>query len=327
MLPSCTGNAKKTRSNMFVNLRQSGQPAIQQAVQPAIPQAVQRGGLRSSHFFRNGIIKDSPILSQWLVQRTGGQAASRCTLRRPTWHASRAHEEIAVCTDRNHHWDLSAAPIGPVGEKVIEDYWGLRLHKCVLAVLSGVMAGNEQAPGPYSTHRQGDLLYDVSCTAYVAGITNINVLAILDTLFSVGKTGITDMVVHSKVFDEMLYKGMVDVQLGVGQFFQNLRITVDDCVPNPSPSVFDTYFFGPGFLEFGEATPMHSRQYVNRQIGPVTVYDRVCWSVHPMGHGFQGQFANAGGPTNLELAHPSSWRRTAALREHIPFACLRTREF
>lgn len=266
------------------------------------------------------------------------------------------HEEIAVWVDRNNHWSslvISGAIAGAKGEndpiRVIRDlqatYWARRLQKEVLAVLAGVIADNSAAPTGADTHVQNDLRVDVSGGGFVDGVTNIQATSVLDATQTLGdaKTLITNIAVHSVVHNRMKKNDLIDVREDsvAGpkiEFFQDLRVTVDDGLPNPSTGVYDSYLFGPGFLEFGAVDPIPGRSSevvwrpeAGNGSGALEYWSRIRHSVHPMGHAFIAASIGAGGPTNASTtnnyAHADSWSRRAQSRKHIPFAYLRTREF
>ena len=64
--------------------------------------------------------------------------------------------------------------------------------------------------------------------------------------------------------------------------------------------------------------------------GQSTLYNRVEWCLHPVGHKFAASPAD-GGPSNLatapNLAHEDSWQRVYPERKQIKIARLITREF
>jgi hypothetical protein len=263
------------------------------------------------------------------------------------------HEEIAVYVDRNNHWsalNLSSQIAGTKGAndpvrviaELVSAYWARRLQKMVLATIAGVIADNAAAPVG-TEHVQNDLRVDISGGGFVDGVTNINASSVFDALQTLGdaKSQITNIAVHSAVHNRMRKNNLIDDRPDSEggpdlQFFQNLRVTVDDGMPNPSSGVYDSYLFGPGFLEFGAGTPEEATEIVRRAeagngSGSKELWNRVRWSVHPMGHKFVAASIGAGGPTNAattnNLAHVDSWVRSAQSRKHIPFAYLRTREF
>lgn len=263
------------------------------------------------------------------------------------------HEEIAVWVDRNNHWSalaLAGAIAGTKGDNdplrvignLVSTYWARRLQKAVLAVLTGVIADNAAAPSG-SEHVQNDLRVDISGGGFVDGVTNISSPAVFDALQTLGdaKSQITNIAIHSVVHTRMKKNNLIDVtpdsvEGPAIETFQGLRVTVDDGMPNPSSGVYDSYLFGPGFLEFGSVAPMRATETVWRPeagngSGSEELWNRVRWCIHPMGHKFVAASIGAGGPTNASttnnFAHADSWQRSAQSRKHIPFAYLRSREF
>jgi hypothetical protein len=265
------------------------------------------------------------------------------------------HEEIAVFVDRNNHWSatqmagiISGAkgnvdPISVIGD-LVGAYWARRLQKMVLATVAGVLADNSAAPTG-TEHVQNDLTFDVSGGGFVAGVTNFTAESLYDTLQTMGDADnvITNIAVHSAVRNRMRKNNLIDIVRdsdGVFQFeaFQGLRLTVDDGMPNPSTGIYHSYLFGPGFLEYGAVAPENATTTVWRDeagngSGSKELWNRVRWSVHPMGHKYVAASIPAyGGPENGDastvntLAHAASWARSAQSRKHIPFARLITRE-
>jgi hypothetical protein len=265
------------------------------------------------------------------------------------------HEEIAVFVDRNQHWSalqmagiISGAkgnmdPISVVGD-LVGNYWARRLQKMTLATVAGVLADNDAAPSG-TEHVAGDLTVNVSGGGFVNGMTNFTAEALYDALQTLGDADnvITNLAVHSAVRNRMRKNNLIDdVRDSDGNFqfeaFQNLRLTVDDGLPNPSAGIFHSYLFGPGFLEYGAVAPENATTTVWRDeagngSGSKELWNRVRWSVHPMGHKYVAASIPAfGGPANGDaatvntLAHAASWQRSAQSRKHIPFARLITRE-
>lgn len=250
------------------------------------------------------------------------------------------HNVIAVRVDRNNHWAASALagkiagtnnpdPIGVIGE-LVATYWARRFQKYCLSIVAGVVADN-------TANSSGDYTFDVSGAGFVPGVTNFTAEALYDALQTLGDADgqITNLAVHSAVRNRMRKNNLIDfIPDSQGnptiEAFQGLRLTVDDGMPKTG-NVYDSYLFGPGFLEYGAAAPMNATTTVWRDeaglgSGSEELWNRVCWCVHPMGHAFIGSVGAVGGPTNTVLATSTSWTRRAQTRKNVPFARLVTRE-
>lgn len=264
----------------------------------------------------------------------------------PTPEGITTHNVIAVRVDRNMHWSSSALAAAVLGTKnldpigviasLVGGYWARQYQLYVLSILTGVLADNDLAPGGSDTHTQFDLTFDVSGAVYAPGVTDFSAPALYDALQTMGDADnqITNLAVHSAVRNRMRKNNLIDVvRDSDGNYlfdsFQGLRLTVDDGMPKTG-NVYDSYLFGPGFLEYGTAAPKNATTTVWRDeaglgAGAEELWNRVCWSVHPMGHAYIGSTA-VGGPSNSTLQAAASWSRRAQSRKHIPFARLRTRE-
>lgn len=255
------------------------------------------------------------------------------------------HNEIAVRVERNNHWAASVLAASVSGAKnsndplaVIADlvgsYWARRLQKMGLAVVAGVVASN-------IANNSSDFLFDVSGAAFINGVTNFSAESLFDALQTLGDADsqITNLAVHSVVRNRMRKNNLIDYvrdsEEGPAlEFFQGLRLTVDDGMPFTG-QVYDSYLFGPGFLRYATVPPMNATETVWRPeagngSGSEELWNRVGWCIHPMGHQFIGTITGTSGPSNLatsnNFAAGGSWTRVAQTRKNIPFAVLRTRE-
>ena len=290
------------------------------------------------------------------LERSGSDAASPLYTAAafPAPQKITTHVEQATRVERNNHWSASQMANSVSGTKnpdaisvigsLVGGYWARRLQKMVLAIIAGVVADNAAVPGGSDTHTQNDLLVDVSGGGFVNGVTNFTPEALYDALQTLGDADnqITNLAVHSAVRNRMRKNNLIDIVRdsdGVYQFesFQGLRLTVDDGIPRTG-QVYENYLFGPGFLKYATVAPENATTTVWRDEagngnGSKELWNRVAWSVHPMGHAFIGTTpATGGGPLNGDaatantFAHAGSWSRRAQSRKHIPFAVLRTRE-
>jgi len=251
------------------------------------------------------------------------------------------HNIIAVRVDRNNHWAASTLaasidglsspdPMGVIGN-LVGTYWARRFQKYCLAIVAGVVADN-------TANDAGDYTFDVSGAGFVPGVTNFTAEALIDALATLGDADnqITNLAVHSKVRNRMRKNDLIDFlpdsegKLTIPSF-QGLVLTVDDGLP-VTGNVYDSYLFGPGFLEYGTAIPKNATTTVWRDeagngAGSEELWNRVCWCIHPMGHAYVGAVPSiGGGPTNTLLATGASWDRRAQTRKNVPFARLVTRE-
>ncbi len=292
--------------------------------------------LDSSNVERTGSDANSPLYL------TGTQIAALAgTGFFPPAQGISTHNVIAVRVDRNNHWaasTLAAAvdglnspdPIGVIGD-LVGTYWARRFQTYCLAIIAGVVADN-------TANDSGDYTFDVSGAGFVPGVTNFTAEALIDALATLGDADnqITNLAVHSKVRNRMRKNNLIDfVADSEGNLtiptFQGLILTVDDGLP-VTGNVYDSYLFGPGFLEYGTAIPKNATTTVWRDeagngMGSEELWNRVCWCVHPMGHAYVGAVpSTGGGPLNSVLDDAASWDRRAQTRKNVPFARLVTRE-
>jgi len=144
--------------------------------------------------------------------------------------------------------------------------------------------------------------------------------------------------VHSVVFGRMQKNNLVDFipdSDGKVRFaqYQGKLVVIDDHMPNAA-GVYDTWAFGPGAVRLGVGSPevpteiKRDPQAANGG-GQTTLFNRVEWCIHPVGHKYAGT-PSKGGPSNAattnNLAHADSWQRVYPERKQIKIARLISRE-
>jgi len=263
--------------------------------------------------------------------------------------------EIAVALNRNNSWssadlasDLAGAdPMNSIATRV-GGYWTRRLQAMFIATMKGVFADND-APPTGTEHVQGDLSNIISEDAgvpgdYEPGVTDFSDAAFLDALVTMGDSqeALGMVMVHSIVYNRMQKLKLIDyiyntgVQQGVDiriPTFLGREVIVDDSMPAVG-GVYDTWIFGAGATKLGMSSPKVPTAFERHEGsgnggGSEVLYNRVMWSLHPIGHKYNGTPAN-GGPSNAatlnNLAHADSWMRVFTERKQIPIARLVTRE-
>lgn len=259
-----------------------------------------------------------------------------------------AVQEIAVRLSRNNSWktaDLTAAlagddPADAIASRVA-DYWVRRAQKAFVATMTGVFADNDAAPTG-TEHVAGDLTNDVSGVAYADGVTNFSAENFIDTATLMGDSqeDLGIVLVHSIVYARMQKNNMIDFIVDAEQqiripTFLGREVVVDDAMPNSS-GVFQSWLFGIGAVRMGVGSPkVPTETFRNPEqgngAGTETLFNRVEWSLHPVGHKFAVASPAAGGPSNAatsgNLAHASSWERVYNERKQIKIARLITREY
>jgi hypothetical protein len=254
--------------------------------------------------------------------------------------------EIAVRLSRNQSWadaDLASALAGSDPAESIAGrvgyYWSRRLQAAFVAAITGLFADNAAAPGG-TEHVQNDLTNNISGGAYVAGVTDFNAAAFLDAILTIGDSldDLSLVMVHSVVYGRMQKNNLIDfIPDSDGRTmiatYQGKRVIVDDGMPNAA-GVYDTWIFGPGAVRLGVGSPDVATEVFRHPMagnggGQSTLYNRVEWCVHPVGHKYAGTPAN-GGPGNgsgaNDLANAGSWQRVYPERKQIKIARLITRE-
>lgn len=255
-------------------------------------------------------------------------------------------QEIAVRLSRNQSWsaaDLAGSlagsdPMASIASRV-STYWARRLQAVFVATMKGVLADNDAAPTG-SEHTQFDLTNDISGSTFQDGVTNFSAEAFIDAAVTLGDSmeNVTVVMVHSIVYARMQKNNLIDFipdSLGVTRIptFLGRRVVIDDTMP-VSSNVYDTWLFGPGAVRLGVGNTPHATE-VQREPnagnggGQDILYNRVEWSLHPVGHKYAGTPAN-GGPGNgtgsNDLANAGSWMRVFSERKQIALARLKTRE-
>lgn len=256
--------------------------------------------------------------------------------------------EIAVRLSRNQSWgeaDLTTAlagsdPAASVAARV-GYYWTRRLQAAFVAAMTGVFANNA-AVSPGGGAVQNDLTNDISGGSYSAGVTDFSASAFLDAILTIGDSlnDLSLVMVHSIVYGRMQKNNLIDfIPDARGETmiatYQGKQVIVDDHMPTASSGVYDTWIFGPGAVRLGVGAPLVPTEVFRHPMagnggGQSTLYNRVEWSIHPVGHKYAGTAAN-GGPSNAtssnNLAHASSWQRVYPERKQVKIARLITREF
>lgn len=250
-------------------------------------------------------------------------------------------KEIAVRLNRNNSWsttDLSrilagADPMESIASRVAF-YWTRRMQAAFIATWNGVIADNV-------ANDSGDYVNNISGSSFVDGTTNFSAEAFLDAALTMGDSmeDLTAMVCHSVVYNRMQKNNLIDfIPDARGEIqiptFLGREVIVDDGVPR-NGSVYDTWLFGSGATQMGVGTPPVATE-VDRKPGggngggQDVLYNRVMWTIHPVGHAWIGT-AGDGGPANTgtandDLDEAGSWNRVYPERKQIKFARLVTRE-
>lgn len=249
--------------------------------------------------------------------------------------------EIAVRLSRNNSWssmDLTTAligvdPMNAIANRVA-DYWTRRLQTAFISTWKGVIADN-------TANDSADYTVDVKGGGFVAGVTNFTAEAFLDATLTMGDSmeDITTVCVHSVVFNRMQKNNLIDfVQDSISLVriptFLGREVIIDDSMPR-SGSVYETWLFGGGQTLIGMGSPKVPTEIERKPGGgngggQEVLYNRVEWSIHPVGHAFTGT-ASKGGPANTgtagnDLDEAASWNRVYTERKQIKFARLVTRE-
>ena len=254
--------------------------------------------------------------------------------------------EISVRMSRNQSWstmDLSSAlagadPMESIAE-LVAGYWSRRLQAATVATMIGVFADNDAAPVG-TEHVAGDLTNDISGAGYVAGVTDFSGDAFLDTLLTIGDSqeDLGMVFVHSVILNRMQKNDLIDfIPDSEGRVviptFLGRRVIVDDGIPK-NGNVYETWVLGEGALQLGVSSPdmpteVERSPSAGNGGGQETLYSRLEWAIHPVGHKYAGT-AGIGGPSNAatanNLANAGSWQRVYPERKQIKIARLITRE-
>lgn len=259
--------------------------------------------------------------------------------------------EIQVRLSRNNSWaaanlvaDLAGVdPFQSIASRV-SAYWIRRLQAAFVATMTGMFANNALA-SPGGTGVQNDMTHDVSGVSFADGVTNFSAEAFLDTAVTMGDSmqdlGLVFM--HSIVYNRALKNNLIDfipdstntAAQGIPTFLGR-QVVVDDGTPRVG-GVFETWLFGAGAVRLGfgspktaPATELFRDPSAGNGAGEDVLYNRVEWSIHPVGHKYAGT-APMGGPSNANsannLANSGSFVRVFTERKQIKIARLITREF
>lgn len=277
--------------------------------------------------------------------------------------------EIAVRLSRNASWStmrLATAlagsdPMQSIASRV-SDYWVRRLQRAFVAVANGIFANNALADPTLGRSgnvglnaaygKQNDLTHDISGGGFSAGVTNFSASAFIDTATLLGDAAedVTAVFMHSVVYSTAQKNNLIDfIPDSEGKVniptFLGRRVIVDDGMPNPAgdasngaqtaAGIYHTWLVGPASFRLGVGTPVVPTEVFRfpdrgNGAGSDILYNRVEWSIHPVGHAYVGTPAQQGGPTNAatsnNLAHSNSWVRVFPERKQIKLARLITRE-
>lgn len=267
--------------------------------------------------------------------------------------------EVQVRLSRNNSWssmDLTAAlagadPMAAIASRVA-DYWVRRLQLVFVSTMNGILADNAAAPSGTDTHTQNDMIHDISGASYSAGVTDFSAEAFVDAAVTMGD-GMDDLtmcMMHSLVYARALKNNLIDFMPDSDNFaavpnttgprkgiplFLGREVVVDDGMPS-SGGVFDTWLFGAGAFQFGAGSPAvptetDRKPETGNGGGQDILFNRVEWTMHPVGHAYIGGTTAKGGPSNAatsgNLGNAASWSRVFNERKQIRIARLVTREY
>jgi hypothetical protein len=286
-----------------------------------------------------------------------------------TPNITQASAEVAVRLSRNSSWSTmrlatalaGADPMQSIASRV-SDYWVRRLQRAFVAVANGIFANNALADPTLgrSGHvgltaaygKTNDLTNDIKGGSFTAGVTNFSASAFIDTATLLGDAAedVTAVFMHSVVYSTAQKNNLIDfIPDAEGHVniptFLGRRVIVDDGMPNPAgdaangsqtaSGIYHTWLVGPAAFRLGVGTPVVPTEVFRfpdqgNGAGSDILYNRVEWSIHPVGHAYVGTPALQGGPTNAatsnNLAHSNSWVRVFPERKMIKLARLITRE-
>ncbi len=258
--------------------------------------------------------------------------------------------ETLVRCNRNHHWSATklakylsgANAFQRIGDRYAK-FWARHWQLTLLALLTGIFADNDAAPGGSDTHLAGDLTFDISTLnggVFQNGLTNFSAEALMDTAQTAGdaKSMFTTLAIHSVVHTRMKKNNLIDFKQDsvTGdklEYFQDYRLVVDDGMTR-SGQVYQSILFAPGAIEFANVPPDKATEIVWRPEagngqGSEELWSRVQFCMHPMGHVYLGT-PPSGGPDNTAaanmLAAAGSWSRRTPERKQVGLARLITRE-
>lgn len=253
--------------------------------------------------------------------------------------------EIAVRCNRNQSWSsapLAAQlagddPMDAIASRV-SAYWTRRSQAMFMATMTGIFADNAAVPGG-TEHVQNDLTNDIS-GVYTPGVTDFSAEAFIDTALTMGDSmddlGLVFM--HSVVYARAQKNNLIDFipdAAGVVNIptFLGRIVIVDDGMP-AAAGIYETWLFGAGAIRWGVGsadvpTAVERKEGAGNGQGQEVLYNRVVWSMHPVGHAYVGTAAN-GGPSNAatanNLGNAGSFQRIYPERKQIKIARLITTE-
>lgn len=254
--------------------------------------------------------------------------------------------ELSVRLSRNQSWataDLVATLAGADPADAIAArvgaYWTRRLQAAFISTMKGVFADNAAAPTG-TEHVQNDLTNSIIGAAYSAGVTDFSAESFLDAALTMGDSqdSLSMIMVHSVVYNRMQKNNLIDFTPDANgrviiPNFLGHDVIIDDSLP-AAGGVYESWMFGPGAIRLGVGVPevpteVHRLPGAGNGGGAETLYNRVEWSIHPVGHRYAGTPPN-GGPSNAatanNLADAGSWARVYNERKQIKIARLITRE-
>lgn len=252
--------------------------------------------------------------------------------------------EIAVRLNRVQAWSAARLaaqlagddPMSAIAE-LAADYWARRLQRIFIATWNGVIADNAAAPGGADTHTEDDLITDISGASFVDGVTNFSAEAFINAAGTMGDSAdqLSLVMVHSTVYQRMQKNNLIDFipdsegRVSIPTFLGH-QVIVDDMMPRSS-NVYDTWIFGAGAAQLGEAsadmpTETFREPLAGQGGGQDVLVTRRVYTCHPVGHAFIQSSIPNGGPSNSDLATAANWSRRFPERKQIRFARLVTRE-
>ncbi len=274
--------------------------------------------------------------------------------------------EVAVRLSRNASWSTmrlatalaGADPMQSIASRV-SDYWVRRLQRAFVACTQGVFATNQLSDPTLGRSSgkglsaaygaQGDLSNDVSGSAFSAGVTDFSAAAFIDTCTLLGDAAedVTAVFMHSITYAKAQKNNLIDMipdaegHIQIPSFLGR-RVVVDDGMPNPagdtnngaqtSSGIYHSWLVGPASFRLGVGTPVVPTEIFRwpsrgNGAGSDELYNRVEWSLHPVGHAWVGASpVHEGGPTNAQLSASGSFVRVFPERKQIKLARLITRE-
>lgn len=221
-------------------------------------------------------------------------------------------------------------------------YWTRQWQRRMIAVVRGVLANN-------IANNAGDMVNSIALET-LAGQTSANMFsrsAFTGAAFTLGDAveAIQAMAVHSVVYKRMLDNDDISFErpsqtdpnipmnpAGNIPFFLGKRVIVDDGMPviagTTSGFKYVSALFGPGFIGYGENTPLTPVETYRRPDqgnggGIEQVWERKSMILHPYGHMFNSASVAGQSPTYAELMLAANWTRVV-VRKNVPVAFLIT---